>query len=673
MSLSRVIDYVFVGGVLLLVAGVGVAHLMRGPENPGSPSAPPASMLATVPAEAVPGQPRAPVSRTPQPSPDPGLKDSDFLGELATIDRLVEQRQLTEALAAADRLVGCYENRAKDYPTEAGLAFLRRGEVFEAMERFPEGLVEFERTYFLWRDDTPDVGRAWVRAYDRLTAAYLRAGRFSETLATVDRALYAARHTPQSAPGYELWFHARKVDALLALGRRAEACAAADEWRLRLPEKYPDNPATRSDWYRQLASVYRQLNRLDLQLDVLRQAEKECATGGESETATDFARRLAIASVLESMGRKEQAAELALRLCERARALGDRPEKLRRLAELFSVLNCTGRCGQALAIAREIAQAHQEIGDTSPRTRREDLARVAASLQPLGHFEEAARTRGEVAELSLAAFGADSPEHIRDLYSLGFIFHHADRAAAAVRIMRECVARAERLSPADDVLLEDCLGVLGYFLTQSSTPDYHGAEPFLRRALELNQRRRGPLHSSAADVRSNLANTLLHLGRHDDAQRVIEENITSLRTANTHLSDEAGWAHHLAARIHVAKDQWQEAYDDSGRSVEIRERLLGPNDYRTLNMLRLHVQTSWRAGHREESVRRAEQLLEFARAAQGWPVFRDLVLCAELATHHAELGDQSRAAELGRLIETAANRYYSPAMGWSEPRPPADL
>ena len=589
------------------------------------------------------------------------MKDHGVLSEIAAIDALVEQRHLDEALAAADALVARYENHARDYPNEAGLAFVRRGEVFEAMERYAEGLAEYERTYYLWRDETPDVGRAWVHTYDRLTAAYLRAGRYSETLATVERALYAAEHTPQADPNSEFWYYERKVEALIALNRRPEAFATAQTWQERLPRKFAGELNVRSTWYDRLAAIYRKLNRIDLRLDALLQAEKECGTPPENATESleDFYRRYAIADTYMDLGRQEESAALADQLLRSTNQLTDQPERLRRLAFIFGIFNNTRRCEQALSIAREIADAHTKAGPVSPKTRRDDLERIADSLDPLGHFDEAAKLKGEIAAISLAEFGADSSEHIRDLRYLATMFFRGDKNELAIRALRECVARAERLSPANDALLEDCLSMLGFILTQSDNPAYTEAEPLLRRALALNEKNKGPMHSSAADARSNLANTLLGLHRYDDAQKIIEDNITSLRAANTHLASEAGWAHHLAARVHAAKGQWGDAYEDSARSVEIRERLHGRYSYRTLNMQRLHLKTAWNSGHREESVQCGERLLASSRTNNGWTDFRDLTLCATLASYYAELGNLERAAKLSRLLDQACETYYN--------------
>jgi hypothetical protein len=76
-------------------------------------------------------------------------------------------------------------------------------------------------------------------------------------------------------------------------------------------------------------------------------------------------------------------------------------------------------------------------------------------------------------------------------------------------------------------------------------------------------------------------------------------------------------------------------------------------------MQRLHLKTAWNSGHREESVQCGERLLESSRATNGWTSFRDLTLCATLASHHAELGNLERAAELSRLLEQACETYYN--------------
>jgi hypothetical protein len=631
----------------------------RLPEPPAAVStpAPPASVSPVAPTSGAPQSATvAPAKGTP-----PRRSVIDARIQLETIRTLTGQKRLEQAHVAADALVGQLEPQARDRQDDLGLAYLARGQVYEAQARHDEALADYERAYFLWRDGTADTGRAWLFAYDLLTRAYVRAERHGEALALLERALYAAYHTPQGDPGYECWFHQRKVQSLIALKRSGEALAAANEWHQRIRLRLANDPAKQGEWLAMLAEFFKKLGRPEQRLAVLAEAARQTPAVEASSTAA-FGKALTMVNALFAAGHAAEAVQQADALRQGLPKIADQAEAARQAVALYEFYTTADRHEIALELARLAQKLHVQLGQTDPRTRRNDLVRIGNRLESLARFDEALQLSEETLALTRTEFGPESREYFSALKSRGHMLFREGQNLRAVAALRDALAGVERLPrPDNDDLLEKCLSDLAFVLIQSDEGPASESEALLRRALALNETRHGPLHASSTTERINLASVLIDVDRLDDAQRALDDAFTCLSRDHALESDGSGWAHFQAARLHTARQEWSAALVDSAKAVEIRERIYGPTNFRTRLMLRQYVRAAWQAGEKKASIARGEQLLAAERADHGWTIFRDLVLCATLANHHAQLGDLARARDQARALERAREIYYATA------------
>ena len=559
----------------------------------------------------------------------------------------------------ANTLVTELEPSARSRSDDLGYAYLVRGEVYEGMNRSDDAIANFEHAYFLWRDDTPDSGRGWLRTYDALTRAYAHAARWGETIAMADRGLKTAAATPSGDRSYEIRFYQRKIEALLMLDRKSEAETAADVFRKRIPPLLADDASMRARWLGWLAECYRKLGAPEKQHAVLAEAGSNLPEEtSKPTTLAEFERGLSMAQAVLAAGNKTGANHRADLLRASLPSLANLDDTAKAALGLCRFYEDADRFEDGLALARDIADRQKTSDGADPASRRKILRWVNSFLNTLCRFDEATATANQILALDKNEFGENSVEYIRDLNSRGHDLYFMGDYKGALANARDALARAERLQPPDESLIESSLGVIGFIITQSDEAAPTEAEAALRRAIDLNEKHNGPLHLSSADDRINLATALMQLNRLDDAQTSLEKAIACFRAGNALESDLAGWAYCQQSSLYEMKKEWGKALAAARHAVEIRERIYGLKNFRTRIMLRQFVAVAWRAGDKQACVERAEQLLTSERTDHGWTDFKDLLLCARLASWQAELGNFSRAQELGVLIESASREYY---------------
>ena len=649
---------------LVLVFGVclwgGINH-WRSNHAPGpqpQASAPTASVAPAIPA---PGVKVAPPAAAAIPIPTPAAPPK--LEVNATIQRIYDlekSKSFPEALELANALVAELEPLARARSDDLGYAYLIRGEVYEGMDRNDDAIGNFEHAYYLWRDDTPDSGRGWLRAYDALTRAYAKAQRWGEVLAMADRGLKTAAATPAGDCSYEIHFHQRKIEALLALDRKHDAEATADVFRQRIPILLSNDAALRTRWFGWLAECYRKLGLAEKQLAVLSESASSLPDDtGQPTTLAEFERRLSLAQAALAAGNSTDANRRADALRTALTGLTNPDDSIEAMIRLYGFLEDADRYEDGLALARAVADLQGRAKQPDPTAQRKNLRWIKKFLSNLCHFEEAAATTNKILELDRSAFGENSAEYIRDLNSRAHDLFFTGNSKAALACARDALARGERLQPLDESLIESSLGILGFIITQSSEAPATEAETALRRAIDLNEKHNGKFDLNSAGDRVNLATALMQQSRLDDAQSVLENAIACYKANNALDSDSAGWAYCQQSSLYEIKKEWDKALVAARRAVEIRERIYGLQNFRTRIMLRQFVGVAWQAGDRQACIDRAEQLLVSERADHGWTIFRDLLLCARLAGWQAEMNNSKRAQELGALLESASREYYS--------------
>jgi tetratricopeptide (TPR) repeat protein len=648
-------------GALALVFGVciwgGINHWRS--SHPSSPQpqtpAPTALVIPAAGVKVVP--PETATVPIPTPTAQPRLNVNVTIQRIYDLEK---SKSFQEALGLANSLVTELEPHARDRSDDLGYAYLARGEVYEELDRVDDAIGNFEHAYYLWRDDTPDSGRGWLRAYDALTRSFTKAQRWGEAIAMADRGLKTAAATPAGDSSYEIRFHQRKIEALLALDRKRDAEATADVFRQRIPVLLGNDATLRTRWLGWLAECYRKLGLAEKQLAVRADAANGLPDDtGQPTTLAEFERRLSLANAALAAGNKADANRRADALRSALPGLTSPEDSIEAMIKLYGFYDDADRYDDGLALAQVVADFQGKANQPDPTAQRKNLRWVKKFLSNLCHFDEAAATTNRILELDRSVFGENSAEYIRDLNSRAHDLFFTGDSKAALACARDALARAERLQPLDEPLIESCLGLLGFVITQSSEAPATEAETALRRAIDLNEKRKGKFDLNSAGDRVNLATALMEQNRLDDAQSVLENAIACYKANNALDSDSAGWAYCQQSSLYEMKKEWDKALVAARQAVEIRERIYGLQNFRTRIMLRQFVNVAWQAGDRQACIDRAEQLLISERADHGWTIFRDLLLCARLAGWQAEMDNSKRAQELGALLESASREYYS--------------
>ena len=579
---------------------------------------------------------------------------------LKRIYDLQHSKALPEAFGLANQLVTELEPQAKTLNEDLGYAYLARGEIHEDLNHYQEAIVDFEHTYFLWRDDTPDSGRGWLHAYDALTRAYAQTQRWSETLAMAERGLKTAEATPHGDHTYELHFHQRKIDALKSLDQKREAETALDVFKKRIPEFFTNDPSRRARWQGWIAGNYGKLGLHEKQLTALAEAGANTPeSAGKIASLQDFMDRMALVNASFGAGNITEANRQADLLRDALPEIPLPEDSIKAILSLCSFYKDSNRYKDGLALTRTAEDIIRKPGKNDPASIRSILRWRNNFLSSLCRFQEAITVSQNTLELDRKEFGENSPEYIRDLKSHGHDLFFIGEYKEALDACREALAKAEKSQPRDDHLIVSVLGTIGFIITQSDEAAPTEAEAVLRRAIDLDDKLNGKLHPDSADDRINLATALMQLHRLDDAERCLNDALTCLKIRNGLDSDLAGWAYCQVSSLHAEKKEWGPACKAAKRAVEIRERIYGLQNFRTRIMLRQFISVAWEAGDKESCVERAEQLLASERADHGWTEFKDLVLCTRLAHWHIELNNQKRAKELNDLFSNASSEYYS--------------
>src|ERR1035437_1893485 len=168
---------VFTFLILTICIGAGIQHWFS--VKKPIQKEPPTERIFPAPskiADKATSQGKAITSSTPTAPIQPVLEPRSTLQH---IYELMGTHSLEQSLELATALVTQLELHAQT--DDLGYAYLARGEVYEELKRKEDAIADFEHVYHLWRDDTPDSGRGWLRVYDALTRSYARAARWSET------------------------------------------------------------------------------------------------------------------------------------------------------------------------------------------------------------------------------------------------------------------------------------------------------------------------------------------------------------------------------------------------------------------------------------------------------------------------------------------------------------
>ena len=591
-------------------------------------------------------------------APPPRPNDLElYAAEIKSVADAGNSGRFAEGLPNAEKLVELIERDEQVSRSMAGNAYSLRCWMHEGLKHWPEVLADGERATRLWQGLEEKMWAGRIEVQYRLALAYDELGRKGEALLTAERILDFILVHPEHCPWMEHELRRRQCRLLREAGRKEDSLAAARVWRERLPLAGADRPLDRVAQGLAVGSAFANVRAWEEALAQYRRVKAEAEAIGESLRWRRVEAVIYEAEMLFHMGDLAPARKAVAWVQSEVLAEPDVSYEIDWLDVLRRALQRADQDSAALELELLCRKLRRDHGLETPKNLRESYCVEADCLYAVGRFQESHALRMKAAEISRKESGSDSADHVRDMTEVAVGLYRDGRESEAVLLLRECVAKAERLQPSEPYLLESALDNLGFVLTNSGR-DHEGAEPVLRRAIELNERRMGPGDASSLVMRTNLFSSLIARKRWDDAERYQEE-LWSLYERN--CATEAGnvaWLYLNVALLHEARGRAEEAYRASAKAVAVRESKLGTANERTRFVLRQFVPLAWAAGHREESVRRGEELLAAERDDHGWTSPRELILCARLAVYHAELGHADRARELCRALEAGREACF---------------
>ncbi len=591
-------------------------------------------------------------------APPPRPDDFELYAvEIETVAAAGNSGRYADGLPVAQKLVELIERDERVSRAMAGNAYSLRCWMYEGLKRWPEALADGERATRLWQGLEEKMWAGRIEVQYRLALAYDELGRKGEALLTAERILDFILVHPPHCPWMENGLRRRQCRLLREAGRSEDSLAAARVWRQRLPLADADRPLDRANQGLNVADALAAVRAWEDALVQYRRVKAEAEAIGESARWRRVEAAIYEAEMLFLMGDQSPARTVVAWVQTEVLKEPDVSLGVSWLGSLRRALERADQDSAALELELLCRKLRRDHGLETPKNLRESYSVEASRLSAVGRYRESHVLRMKAAEISRQERGSDSADHVQDMVDVANGLYRDGRENEAVLLLRECVAKAERLQPAEPYLLESALDCLGWVLTNSGR-DHEGAESVLRRAIELNERRLGPGHVSSLVMRTNLFSNLIARKRWDDAERYHEELRSLFERNRATESDSATWFLIHAAALHEARGRAEEAYRASAKAVALRESKLGTANARTRFALRQFVPLAWAAGHREESVRRGEELLAAEREDHGWTNPRELVLCARLAADHAELGHAARARELSLELEAGREECY---------------
>jgi tetratricopeptide (TPR) repeat protein len=358
-------------------------------------------------------------------------------------DSLRKAKRFEEALQALrdSFAVGMEPSQVEDWNPAIPLNF--QAETLDSLERFEDAVVVRQEVVELSRQS--DDRRRLAVNLEFLGDSLRQAGRVDEALEAYNESLRTGSE-PTVAEGW----HANSV-----LGEIASVYEGV--------ERFDDALAVREDVVRlsrQLDDRRRLAVDLELLGDSLRKAERyhealltynESLRVGSEPTVVDGWTAASvlgeIATVYECLERFDEAVALRQEVVESSRQLGDRRRLVFDLERLGDSLRKAERLDEALQAFRDSFTAGMEPSQVERWNPAVSLGRQASTLEDLEHFDEAAKVRQDVVELSRQL--GDRRRLAVDLEWLGGSLRKAERLDEALHAFRESFTVGMEPSPAE--------------------------------------------------------------------------------------------------------------------------------------------------------------------------------------------------------------------------------
>ncbi len=312
---------------------------------------------------------------------------------------------------------------------------------------------------------------------------------------------------------------------------------------------------------------------------------------------------LAVAKVLEGLGRIDEARERALGALERLEGEGVRPERrASALVTLAVIETIAGRYDEALARAQDAkALLRAQLGDAHPA-----VARIEGHLASIafkrGDAQEGIGHQQRELEVLERAFGADHPSTAHKRVSLASIYGSVGQYdLAAAQLDRAMPVLEAGPNPLDHAFGLATVGRLA--LVQGRLDEAGDA---LRAALKIRTERLGPAHPTVSSTLVALAALAQTRGDFPRALDYAEQmlSIAETRYGASHL--EVADPLHTMGTVLAQLDRDQDAYDSYRRELEIYESHLGDHPYKATCLLGL-AESELEVHHDDAALRHARR------------------------------------------------------------------
>ncbi len=260
--------------------------------------------------------------------------------------------------------------------------------------------------------------------------------------------------------------------------------------------------------------------------------------------------------LLFSMGKHDEAVSYSRKaLIGKRQLLGnDHPSTLSSISNMGITLQSIGKYAEALPFHREALEGRRRLmGDDHPSTLT-SINNVGYVLYLMDKYSEALAYQREALEGFRRVLGDDHPSTLSSISIMGTTLQAMDKLAEALPFHREALEGSRRVLGENHPETLGYTNKMGYILY--SMDEFSEALPYYRKAEQAYRDVLGDEHPNSLQSRSNVGATLTKLGRHQEADAVLEAMEAKARRVWT--GDNMRWlGAYLAklgdARTHLGK------------------------------------------------------------------------------------------------------------------------
>ncbi|HLU05597.1 MAG TPA: serine/threonine-protein kinase [Woeseiaceae bacterium] len=296
---------------------------------------------------------------------------------------------------------------------------------------------------------------------------------------------------------------------------------------------YGDSSTEVAASFYNLAELHQATGNLEEAARLARESIDIYAAQGELHAAELAEGKSALARILVVNNELDQAETLYREALALVRThLGhDHPLNAYYLQNLAVVLNSKGDIVTAEAMFRDaIAAARNILGDDHDLVG-SSLVMLGTLLHNKGEHAAAERALREALAVHTNARGPDHPFVAYDMTSLAMLLQDEGLLEEAESLLKGALRIYEASVGPDHQYVASTLTELGVVLTDRNLPQ--DAEPLLLRALEIRRRDFPDTHPLLAATNLAYSHALARLGRYDEAERLLLDNVPTLAGSAT--------------------------------------------------------------------------------------------------------------------------------------------